>query len=115
MCLAFAEEFSAPFAEAGIACLEAADDCDTCELRLCAMRALGKAPQTKVAECEGTGYDEDDQVIVELCHSYASGMTQAGRTRFTKCLRENRGVGVRFCLWDPSSTPCTEGGHDLGY
>jgi hypothetical protein len=71
------------------------------------MKALESAegdvdPACKQVEsrCQGMG---------ALCERYSKGLNESGRKRFRTCLTDNCGIGVRYCLWDPSSTPCTEG------
>lgn len=117
MCqVAFTEFTPAPATQAVTCLAELESSCDVCGIRVCMKGALEGLPAMTVSECESVareaeklseGYGEQ---MKELCVTYASGMTAKGRARFAACLKKNPGVGVRFCLWDPSVTPCTEGG-----
>jgi hypothetical protein len=110
-CQRYEQNFRPAVAEAALSCLEslnASDPCDRCGLTQCGMTALETAQgpadpacSDVEARCEGMG---------ELCEFYSRGLNDVGRERFRRCLIDDCGLGVRFCLWDPSSTPCTEGG-----
>lgn len=110
-CQRYEQNFRPAVAAAAISCLEsldASEPCNRCGLTQCGMKALESAegsvdPACSEVEtrCEGMG---------ELCELYSRGLNDPGRERFRRCLIEECGIGVRFCLWDPSSTPCTEGG-----
>jgi hypothetical protein len=110
-CLRYEQNFRPAAAAAAISCLKSLDanmPCDRCGLTQCGMKALESAegpvdPACSDVEtrCEGMG---------QLCELYSKGLSDPGRERFRRCLVDDCGLGVRFCLWDPSSTPCTEGG-----
>lgn len=115
MCQTALTEYAPVAATRAVDCLTALEDaCDICGIRVCMLKSLGGLPAKKVAECQSAAKSADQtsegygQVMGPLCETYASGMTAPGRARFTQCLKKNMGVGVRFCLWDPSVTPCTE-------
>ncbi len=114
VCKAVAEELLPDAAERAVRCMEQGPGCDVCQVRDCVRHALEGGSRKHVPECAAVSDRDresgDEGVMAELCEQYASGMTQAGRRRFGKCLLENYGAGVRFCLWDPSSTPCSESG-----
>lgn len=118
MCQTVLTEFDRPAAAKAIECYsEIESACDICSTRTCTQNALLGHPRQKLAECETVqkkaAADSDEsygKVMYDLCEEYASPMTKQGRKRFVKCLRDNVGIGVRYCLWDPSATPCTEGG-----
>jgi hypothetical protein len=118
MCQTVIAEFDRATAARTVDCFEASGGCDACDIRTCISTSVAGSPRKSVRECESVrkaadasspGYGE---VMFELCEQYASGMTARGRARFTRCLTKNMGVGVRFCLWDPSTTPCTERGEE---
>lgn len=116
MCQLVLAEFDRPAAAKAIQCYaEIESACDICSTRTCTQGALLGHPRVKLAECETVqkkvAADVDEsygKVMYDLCEEYASPMTKQGRKRFVKCLRDNVGIGVRYCLWDPSATPCTE-------
>jgi len=109
-CQRYEKNFRPAVAESANACLAslAPEACARCGLTQCGMKALEHAdgdvdPACARVEsaCEGMG---------QLCERYSKGLNDVGRKRFRRCLIDNCGIGVRYCLWDPSSTPCTEGG-----
>lgn len=116
MCRTALREYAPVAAGRAVDCLErVGSSCDTCGIRVCLKTALEGLPPNPVARCEGVRKAANAQSdesygnhMFELCTRYASGMTPTGRARFTSCLKKNMGIGIRFCLWDPSVTPCTE-------
>lgn len=115
MCQTVLAEYAPLAATRAIECLGSLEvPCDTCGVRTCVLGALQNLPLQQVAECSSVAKSAEQtsagygQVMGELCHRYASGMTAPGRARFTACLKKHLGAGVRICLWDPSVTPCTE-------
>lgn len=91
-------------------------DCRGCAIRTCTQEALRGFSRRGLGACEALRKKvvaaSDEQygaTMFELCEDYAAGMNERGVRRFTTCLKQNIGIGVRYCLWDPSSTPCTEG------
>ncbi len=109
-CRRFSKEFRPDVALEAIACLaaiSAESPCDPCAPSRCGMQALRDAQgdpdpacQRIETECDGMGAQ---------CEAYSTGMNAAGRARFHACLRRNCGLGVRYCLWDPSVSSCVEG------
>ena len=116
MCQTALAEFDRATAARATECLESAPSCDVCAIRTCVQGTLAAAPKQQVSACETVrkAYDAqspgDGEHMFELCELYASGMNARGRARFTRCLAKHPGIGIRFCIWDPSTTPCTERG-----
>jgi hypothetical protein len=118
LCQLVLAEFDRPAAARAIECYGAIEStCDPCSIRSCTQNALVGHPKQTLRECETVRKKASElsdeaygEVMYELCEEYASPMTPVGRKRFVKCLRDNVGIGVRYCLWDPSATPCTESG-----
>jgi hypothetical protein len=117
MCQTVLTEFDRPAAARAIECYAKLDAtmCDTCGVRICTQDALVGLPRRTIAGCAGvekkateTSDESYGKLMLEICESYAAGMTKQGQTRFIRCLTQNMGMGVRICLWDPSATPCTE-------
>lgn len=116
MCQTVLAEFDRPAAAKAIQCYaELESSCDPCGVRTCTLNALNGLPRQTLSECEtvrkkaaADGDESYGKLMYDLCEEHASGMTAKGRKRFIRCLRDNVGIGVRYCLWDPSATPCTE-------
>lgn len=122
ICRSVVAEFRSGVARDAVACLAALDSsCDYCGVRQCAKGALERAWDRRPAghrgpteRCEPVrrGAQQvlgDGAEYAELCARYAYGMNARGKLRFIGCLTESVGIGVRYCLWDPTTTPCTEG------
>jgi hypothetical protein len=116
MCQTVLAEFDHATAARAIACYrDIESSCDPCSVRICTSGALHGVPRRTLSECEtvrkavaADGDESYGKLMYDLCEEYASGMTAKGRKRFIRCLADNVGIGVRYCLWDPSATPCTE-------
>ena len=115
-CRRYATHFRHDVANKAIACMKAGhggDPCNHCVLTQCGQQALAAADGEPdphcyqvASACEG---------MASECERYSRGMNEAGRRRFRKCLMENCGIGVRYCLWDSSATPCSEGAGDRDF
>ena len=103
LCRHYRSELTPTAARAAIACMQE-KNWDFCSRSHCTLTALAAAPPAKDARCAKVERACKD--MGELCDTYIAGLNEAGRARFTKCLTESCGIGVRFCLWDSSSTPC---------
>ena len=101
-CGRYRDELLPPIAEKAVACMEAAR-WDVCKLSPCTMSALETQPPDVDACKEVTN---GCPAMSELCATHVGGMNARGRQRFTRCIVENCGHGVRFCLWDSMVTPC---------
>jgi len=117
MCRTAVSEFSREAAARAVSCYEKIDEeCRGCAIKICTQGALTgyarrglpacESVRKKVAEAADAAYGD---TMFELCEDYAAGMNPEGVRRFSSCLKRNIGIGVRYCLWDPSVTPCTEG------
>jgi hypothetical protein len=101
-CGRYRDELLPPVAAKAVACMEAAR-WDVCKLSPCTMAALEtQPPDIDACEQVTTGCP----AMTELCATHIGGMNARGRQRFTSCIVENCGNGVRFCLWDPMVSPC---------
>ncbi|HEX5098466.1 MAG TPA: hypothetical protein VFV94_03160 [Polyangiaceae bacterium] len=117
MCRTAVSEFSREAAARAVSCYEKIDEpCRGCAIKVCTQGALTGFARRGLAACEGVRKKVAEasdaaygDTMFELCEDYAAGMNPEGVRRFSTCLKRNIGVGVRFCLWDPSVTPCTEG------
>lgn len=117
MCRTAVSEFSREAAAQAVACYEKLEEpCRGCGIKVCTQAALAGFARRGLAACEGVRKKVAEasdaaygDTMFELCEDYAAGMNPEGVRRFSTCLKRNIGVGVRFCLWDPSVTPCTEG------
>lgn len=110
-CERYATYFRPEVADKAIACMKdrsGGDACDHCVLTQCGQKALQAADGEPDPECYQVA--SACEGMESLCEQYSRGLNEAGRRRFRTCLIENCGIGVRYCLWDSSSTPCTEGG-----
>jgi hypothetical protein len=127
ICAEVVAQYRPDAAHAAVACLsQVASPCDYCGARQCAKQALERAWSRRPAgsrplipECDAVRKSSADTLgsgdeYGDLCTRYAYGMNGQGRRRFARCLADSVGIGVRFCLWDPSATPCTEGGGSRG-
>ena len=103
LCRSYRDEMMPATAREAIACMR-----DTgwsaCSRSTCTLRALQAAPAVTDARCAKV--ERACSGMGELCDAHISGLNEIGKARFTKCLTTSCGIGLRFCLWDPSTTPC---------
>lgn len=89
--------------------------CESCEANVCVLRVLesvgASLPNEQVPACDRMRRTDPERA--DLCRQFAAGMNARGRSRFSACMQSHPAFGARFCLWDPASTPCTEGADPL--
>ena len=108
LCRSYRAELIPEVAAAGVRCLRAAE-CDLCRVNECTMSTLAEAPKAGAAEARCATVEERCPGMGELCAEGVAGMNAQGRERFTACLIESCGLGVRYCLWGPGVNPCHAG------
>ncbi len=105
LCRSYRDELEPATARAAIACMRGTG-WSFCSRSACTLGALRAAPPVTDARCAKV--EDACAGMGELCAAHISGLNAAGKARFTKCLTESCGIGLRFCLWDASTTPCDE-------
>jgi hypothetical protein len=103
LCERYRDEFVPSAAREAVGCMRAAE-WSICEVSRCATKALGSVAPENDARCAHV--DQKCPGMGEHCATHIAGMKPAGRDRFAGCLVDNCDKGLRYCLWDPMTTPC---------
>jgi hypothetical protein len=103
LCRHFRNELLPEVASAATQCMQAAS-WSVCDVTRCTSGALASTPVANDSLCASVEQRCPD--MTELCRSHVSGMNATGRERFTACLADHCGQGLRYCLWDTMVSGC---------